>query len=431
MVKNILSGALFFAAAVSGAAHGDVRGVTPDSAVDSSIGIRLPAGFQATVFADEVGFVRHIVAGKDGWLYGALAREKDGYGAVALRDTDEDGKADDIRYFGSGIKGTGIDIRGQYLYYGEDTRIVRFSLSDGPVPTGDGEVIVDGFLKQGGHASKPFTFDRDGNINVNIGAPSNACMEKPRTKGSPGAMPCAQLDLQSGVWRFSADKTGQTLQNDGHRYATGIRNAMALDWNPHADSLYVAQHGRDQLASFFPDLYTDADSAELPAEEFHRVQDGDDLGWPFSYYDHIKGERIVMPEYGGDGKTVSRTGKKPLVGFPGHWAPNDLLFRHTTNWPAGYAHGAFIAFHGSWNRAPMPQQGYRVAYVPMDADGTVTGDWITFADGMAGTSGENSVKSPRDAKHRPMGLAEGKDGALYISSLMSGGRIWKITHESQ
>lgn len=201
---------------------------------------------------------------------------------------------------------------------------------------------------------------------------------------------------------------------------------MALDWNWAANDLYLAQHGRDQLTSFFPDMFTVEMSAELPAEEFHRVKEGANVGWPYSYWDQLQGKRMLMPEYGGDGKIPSDRGQRPLVGFPGHWAPNDLVFLRGDSWPEGYRYGAMIAFHGSWNRAPMPQQGYRVVFVPMNAEGDVVGDWVTFADGFPG---KDPLMSPRNAKHRPTGVAEGADGSLFISSLMSGGRIYKVTYE--
>ena len=122
------------------------------------------------------------------------------------------------------------------------------------------------------------TFDKDGHIYVNIGAPSNACMTKARTKGSPGLDPCPQLDRQAGIWQFDATRPAQTQQKDGFRYATGIRNGMALDWNHQTNSLYAVQHGRDQLATFFPELFTDKESAEFPAEEFFQIDKGDDFG---------------------------------------------------------------------------------------------------------------------------------------------------------
>lgn len=403
-----------------------VVGVADGAATDAETGISLPAGFKATIFADTVGEVRHIVAADNGWLYGALRRSMRGMGVVALRDTDGDGVADQREYFGESIQGSGIGVHNGHLYFSTDTAIMRWPLPDSGVPTGEPTIIAEGFVSETQHASKNFTFDDDGNMYVNVGAPSNACMTEMRKKGSPGMRPCPILEKYAGIWRFDADTPNQDQMADGHRYTTGVRNALALDWNPHANALYLAQHGRDQFASFFPDMYTNEQSAELPSEEFHRLDDGYDVGWPYSYYDHLQGERMVMPEYGGDGKTVSTEGQKPLYGFPGHWAPNGMMFLHGNAMPAEYRKGAFIAFHGSWNRAPLPQQGYRVVYLPLDDDGAVAGDWVTFANGFAGPE---PVMSPRNAVHRPMGLAEGPDGAIYISSLMSAGRVWKVTYE--
>ena len=424
MIRNILIAALICAAQAASAGSTPM-GVDETAPVNTELGLRLPAGFKATVFADGVGRVRHIVAADNGWLYGALMRPEKRMGAVAMRDGDGDGIAEEQVFFAKGLKGTGMGIYDGYLYYGTDVSIIRWKLPESGEPKSDPELIAYGFAEKRQHAAKSFTFDGKGGLYVNVGAPSNACMTKMRTKGSPGMEPCPILEEFGGIWKFDASKQNQQQNKVGVRYATGIRNAVAIDWNTSADSLYVVPHGRDQLGEFFPEFFTPEDSAELPAEEFHRVAEGADMGWPYSYFDHRTGERMVMPEYGGDGKMVSDRGQKPLAAFPGHWAPNDLLFLKAKVLPEQYQHGAFIGFHGSWNRAPFPQQGYRIAYVPMDAAGAVTGDWITFADGFAGVA---EVMSPRDAKHRPMGLAEDTSGALYVSSLMSGGRIWKITY---
>ncbi len=424
MFKHLVAAFVLIWGTTAIIANTDIKGVDPAALVDTETGIRLPSGFKATVFADKVGFVRHIVVADNGWLYGALKRPKNKGGLVALRDSNNDGIADETIYFGEKLRGTGIGIYDGYLYFGTDVSIVRWKLPESGAPEGVPELIAYGFEKKRQHADKSFALDGKGGLYVNVGAPSNACMEQARTKGSQGLEPCPQLEKFGGVWKFDAS-TPMQKQSGAEKYATGVRNAIALDWNPNVDSLYLVQHGRDQLAEFFPELYTNKQSAELPAEELHRIEAGADLGWPYSYYDHNLGKRIKMPEYGGDGKTVSDIGQMPVAAFPAHWAPNDVLFLQRDTLPEAYRHGAFIAFHGSWNRAPELQQGYRVVYQPFDSAGNVSGDWITFADGFAGT---DIIKSPRDAKHRPMGLAEDKNGALYISSLMSGGRIWKVTY---
>lgn len=391
-------------------------------AEDSDLGITLADGYHATIFADNLGRARHLTVRDNGDVYVAMRGDK---GIVALRDTDGDGVADITEDFASEAE-TEVDIHNGYLYFSSNVEIFRAKLSDGTLlPTGEIESVISGFLKQRQHASKTFTFDDDGHIYVNVGAPSNACQIKPRSAGSAGHAPCPQLDLQAGVWRFDAGKTGQT-QEDGHRYVTGLRNGMAIDWHPQG-GLHLVQHGRDQLGTLWSDYFTTEDNAELPAEEFHQIHDGSDLGWPFTYFDPAKKKRMQGPEYGGDGKTEA-TGpyQAPILTFPAHWAPNDLIFYKSGAFSPTMKGGAFIAFHGSWNRAPMPQQGYRVVFVPFKV-GEPNGPAVDIATGF---SGDEELADSREAVYRPVGLAEGPDGALYISDSMKG-RIWKITKQEK
>jgi glucose/arabinose dehydrogenase len=107
-------------------------------------------------------------------------------------------------------------------------------------------------------------------------------------------------------------------------------------------------------------------------------------------------------------------------------APDGLLFYTGNQFPEKYRNGAFVAFHGSWNRSPEKQEGYYVAFVPFK-DGKPSGDWEIFANGFAGT---DNVISPRQAKHRPVGLAQGPDGSLYVSDDVQG-TIYKISYKSK
>jgi glucose/arabinose dehydrogenase len=158
-----------------------------------------------------------------------------------------------------------------------------------------------------------------------------------------------------------------------------------------------------------------------PAEEFMRIEDGDDYGWPYTYYDHFKNTRILAPEYGGDGKKTSNKYSKPIMGLPAHWAPNDLLFYTGNQFPDRYKNGAFIAFHGSTNRVPYPQAGYVVGFIPFK-EGVPSGKLEIFADGFAG---KNVLVDMEEARYRPMGLAQGPDGSLYISESKKG-KIWRV-----
>ncbi|TAE47063.1 MAG: sorbosone dehydrogenase [Bacteroidetes bacterium] len=387
--------------------------------------IKLPEGFGAVVVAQVAPRTRHIVVNSNGDIYVKLEELKDGKGIFALRDQDGDGKAEIIEGFGD-YPGTGIEIHGGYLYASSDTSIHRYKLADNQLLPADlkGEKIVGGFINQEGyHASKTFTFDQAGNMYVNVGAPSNTCQEKDRVPGSKGYDPCPQLERAGGIWRFKADVAGQTQVGDGVRYATGIRNAVAIQWNQGVSSLYALQHGRDQLHDMLPKSYSDSANAVLPSEEFLQISENDDFGWPYCHYNHLVGKKLLNPEYGGDGQTAGRCEgiKPPIVAFPGHMAPNDLLFYTGDLFPEKYKNGAFIAFHGSWNRAPLPQGGYMVAFVPMK-DGKPNGEWEIFAEGFPGIP---EVQSPGDAHYRPVGLAQGPDGSIYVSDSQQG-RIWRI-----
>ena len=201
---------------------------------------------------------------------------------------------------------------------------------------------------------------------------------------------------------------------------------MGVTIHPGDGALFVTQHGRDQLHDNWPNVFpTTQYSAENPGEELLQVSKGDNFGWPYCYYGMDEKKLVTAPEYGGDGKKADRcTDKKePVAAYPGHWAPMSLLFYTGNALPAKYKEGVFIAFHGSWNRAPEAQQGYRVVFQPMSG-GKASGDYETFADGFAGLPA-NEIQPDR-AKHRPVGLAQGPDGALYITD-DAGGRVYRLT----
>ena len=405
---------------------------------DENGGLFLPDGFEATVVVDSLpGRARHLAVNANGDIYvkARFAREKE-ESVIALRDTNGDGRADMIRQFG-GIGrerayGTAMRIYNGYLYFSSELNVFRYKLNPGElVPSGPMETILTDDHEHGmhEHIAKPITFDQDGHIYVAYGAPSNGCQEKNRTPNVPGIDPCPLLEDHGGIWRFDAGKTGQT-QRDGYRYATGLRSVVGMDWNPANNSLYALQHGRDDLLMLWAEKYSPWQSAVFPSEELFQVKDGTNGGWPYCYYDQIQGKKLLNPEYGGDGKLVGRCGdyEKPLIGFPAHWAPNDILFYQGTGasngFPERYKDGAFIAFHGSTNRAPYPQAGYFIGFVPA-TNGTPTSNWEVFADGFAGV---DPIVNVSDAKYRPMGIAMGPDGSLYIAETEKG-KIWRITYK--
>lgn len=391
--------------------------------LESGVKITVPNGFQVNTVATSLGRTRHLAVHPNGDIYLKLERLVNGKGILRLRDKNKDGVVDDTLAFGNFI-GTGIAIKGNWLYASSNNSVFRYALTSAGelVQTDQPQCIVKDLRDERQHASKSIALDNAGNLYVNIGAPSNVCQEKDRQKGSVGQTPCPILENAGGIWQFKADQPNQTYAQ-GKRYVTGVRNCVGLDWNNAENALYITVHGRDGLYQDFPELYDRQRGAELPSETFYRVKEGDNCGWPYVHWDHFQNKYILNPEFGGDGKKSGvPEATKPLVGFPGHMAPNALLIYSGQQFPAKYQNGAFIAFHGSWNRAPENQEGFYVAFVPLK-NGQPAGPWEIFANGF---SGMEKVTNLGSAKYRPCGLAMGPDGSLYVSD-DNKGAVWKIS----
>lgn len=406
-------------------------------------GLILPDGFEAVIVADSVGPSRHIAVNKNSDIYVKLKRAYESGGIAALRDTTGDGKADIIQTFSldqtRGNYETGMEIHNGYLYYSTHLYVFRYPLIPGeliPDTTRRDTIVIDDHeVSHHEHIGKPLSFDDDGNLYTAYGAPTDACQEQNRIPGSPGQDPCPILLDHAGIWQFQADEFNQVQQESseaehrqklvpsGVKYGTGLRSIVAMDWNPVDNQLYMVQHGRDNIHSMWPNIYSPWDNAVLPAEEFGRVTEGSDFGWPYCFYDQFQEKKILAPEYGGDGESIGRCSEfdNPIVGFPGHFAPNDLKFYQGDQFPEYYKNGAFIAFHGSTIRNPYPQAGYFVSFVPYQ-NGQFSKEWDVFANGFTVV---DPVVNTNDSNYRPMGLAEGPDGSLYISDSVKG-KIWQV-----
>lgn len=395
-------------------------------------GLSLPDSFDAVVVADSTGRARHIAVNANGDVYVKL-RSPAPKGLLALRDENNDGKADRIENFGDykdeGHYGTAMRIHNGYLYFSTAGEVYRMKLTDGDlVPKSPVELIMKDDYRNDPHGfehiAKPIAFDNNGHLYVQFGAPGDVCQTMDRIPGAPGQFPCPQLEDHGGVWQFDANKLNQT-QKEAKRYATGIRSIVGMEWNQAENTLYALQHGRDDLHRTWPELFTPWQSAVLPSEEFLKVTEGSNFGWPYYYYDHMQKKRMLNPEYGGDGKKTAQgdTLSQPIMGFPGHWAPNDLLFYTGNQFPERYKNGAFIAFHGSTIRAPYPQAGYFIGFVPFK-NGVPSGEVEVFADGFGGV---DTIVNTSDARYRPMALAQGPDGSLYIGESEKG-KIWRVMY---
>ncbi|HUI20730.1 MAG TPA: c-type cytochrome [Methylocella sp.] len=409
----------------------------PEGCPGDNGGLTLAPGFCATVFADNIGHARHLVVARNGVVYvntwsGRYYRNEPpppGGFLVALQDTKGDGRADMVVRFGEtpetgGAGGTGIGIYNGGLFAEINDRIVRYALpATGIAPSGKPEIIVSDLPLSGDHPMHPFIISEKGDLLVDLGSATNACQIANRMTHSPGHMPCTELETRGGIWRYDANKTGQHF-SPKERFATGLRNGEGFAYD-FSGRLFATQHGRDQLSENWPELYQPEQGANEPAEELVALERGSDYGWPECYFDYTQQKLVLAPEYRGDGgKIIGICAQKqaPVASFPAHWAPNDLLIYKGEQFPVAYRGSAFIAFHGSWNRAPFPQEGYDVVVQPL-ADGHPSGPFVPFADGFSGPD-----KTPGGAMYRPTGLAAGPDGALYIADDVRG-RIWRVVFQ--
>jgi glucose/arabinose dehydrogenase len=207
---------------------------------------------------------------------------------------------------------------------------------------------------------------------------------------------------------------------------TGLRQEPAITW--HDGAVYIVMNSRDQLDVLWAGKFTAEENAERPAEPMYRATQGLNFGWPYCFFDYGQQKLLLNPEYGGDGKTVGRCSQfaLPIASYPAHWAPVDVMFYSGSQFPARYKGGAFIAFHGSWNRAPLPQAPSNVTFQPF-AGGKPSGKFESFASGFAG---KDPLMNPMEALARADGVAQAPDGSIFITDSQNG-KVWHVFYRGK
>jgi glucose/arabinose dehydrogenase len=339
--------------------------------------IDLPPGFEATVFAEGLDEPRFIAFGPDGVLYVA---ERGNKRIVSLPDMDEDGLADEIRPFAGDLgRAHSLVFHEGSWYTGVPTGVIRLEDTDGDGQADIRDTVVDGIPDSGSHKTRTVAFLPDGRMVLSVGSSCNVCEEE-----DPRRAAVLVYDGPGGQ--------GERL------FASGLRNAVGLAVHPGTGELWATDNGRDMMGN------------DLPPDTVSVVSEGADYGWPYCH----AGE-IVDPDYGNasDCEAVTR----PAAQLQAHSAPLGLAFYTGHSFPGEYQGDLFIAFHGSWNRS-IPT-GYKVVRIAIE-DGLLSGPVEDFATGwLDEDSGE--------ASGRPVGLAVGPDGALYVSD-DKGGFIYRIQH---
>ena len=391
-------------------AHPPIRPSAPPVCTPGNAGLKLPAGFCAILVAEKVGPVRHIVIASNGDVLAANSRK----GLILLRDTNGDGSADEEHQIFSGAGGSGIALGSGVIYFATDDSVMVIPYQVGATQaTGTIRTLVRS-LPGGGHSAKGLALAKDGSLFVSFGSLTNSCQKaaEDRKGAFPGQDPCPELPVRSGIWRFSTKAESQT-PTDAKHFGWGMRNPMAMAIEPSSGTLYMVSHGRDGLTENWK--WPAEEGRENPGEEFGPVTSGANYGWPYCFYNPRTRKKLQNPEYGGDGTKVGDCDKRaqPSIGFPAHWAPNALMFYTGSMFGADYSGGAFLAFHGSWNRAPAPQEGYRVVFIPFKG-GKPVGTWTDFV-----------LPSGQATDIRPTGVAQGPDGSLYVSD-DNHSKIWRI-----
>jgi glucose/arabinose dehydrogenase len=369
--------------------------------------IKVPDGFCAVLLTDAAGRARHIAVRTNGDVFVArVASRRDSGGISTVRGGTVE------TFFSSPVHGLAMS-SDSTLYASTAHEILRFRFKgDSIAPRKNVDTIVVG-LPGGQVPSNTIVLDRNGMLLVGIPAATATCEKR---------NPCPALATGGGIWRFNTGERNQPFAR-GTRIATGLRAPLAIAINPRDTGIYAVTHGPDSLHERYPQIDAMV-AATHPGDEMVRISSVHaDYGWPYCYYDVIAGTRVMSPEYGGDGRTPGNCDRliRPLMAFPAHWEPMAMLFADKSL-PEKYRDGAFVAFHGSSHRAPLPEDGYAVAFVPF-RNGVPSMEFELFADGFAG-----AMKSPAGARSRPSGLALGSDGSLYVSD-DKGGRIWKIRHK--
>src|SRR5712692_2094568 len=327
----------------------------------------VPAGFRVTVFAANFKYPRWLTVAPNGDIF--LADSGAGE-IVVMRDPKNTGGAQEREVFVNGQKEPfGILFHEDYVYVGNTNEVVRFRYDPKTSKRlGEKEHLMD--LPTGGHSTRAVAFSADGkHLFVSVGSNSNIDTgEDPR---------------RAAVTICDPDGKNARL------YASGLRNPVGLALEPVTGELWTTVNERDRLGD------------DLPPDYFTSLKDGGFYGWPYSYIGDTVDPRVKPQRPDLVARAII-----PDVLLGPHVAPLQFAFYTRKQFPESYRGGAFVAEHGSWNRAS--RAGYQVAFVAFK-NGQPSGDPVPFMTGLVPDSSSGTVYG------RPVGVAVAPDGSLLVS----------------
>ena len=337
--------------------------------------LKVPTGFSIEEYLSDFQIPRYMLLGPNKELLVADSG-RNGSGCVWIFQGKERKKL---------IEGLdrpyGLAFWKDYLYVGETLSIKRYKYDAKAMSAGPGEEVVSYKDFGMGHWTRSVLFDRKGEkMYVGVGSQSN--------------VDAGENPLRAAINRYNPDGSGHET------FASGTRNPIGLHWYPGTDVLWAAVQERDALGD------------DLVPDYFTHIQQGGFYGWPFAY----AGPNEDPRRKGENPALVAKTIKGDVL-LPAHVAVLDFTFYTGKQFPKQYQGGAFLAFHGSWNRSQ--RIGYEVAFVPFE-NGKPSGAAQDFLTGWM------TDAASRDVWGRPVGVLEMPDGSLLVSD--DGGRkIWRVS----
>jgi glucose/arabinose dehydrogenase len=295
----------------------------------------------------------------------------------------------------------------EWVYVANSDGVVRFPYKNGDlIATGKPEQIV-GHIPWVHHWTRDIAFTPDGKrLLLSVGSGSNVALDmfpEPEVKG--GLQAWIKSEPLGAAWDTEERRADVlSYDPDGKNekiLATGLRNCAGITIQPATGLPWCVVNERDELGDNTPFEYATA------------VKDSSFYGWPWYYIGSNEDPRHKGARPDLKGKVTV-----PDVLMQAHSAPLQIVFYEGNDFPASYKGSAFVALHGSWNRAE--RTGYKVVRLLFDNAGKPTGEYEDFLTGF--------VISDKQVWGRPVGVAVAKDGSLFVTE-DSNGTIWRVSHQ--